>query len=84
MAYVIIAVVCAAVYFVVGYVLGHEAPRHEPKTWQLVRPAVQVEEIHDEGEAFAVVEVPKHSNPITAVLLFDGDRVRIFREQRHI
>ena len=78
-------IIAACVFtFCAGFILGGAITRPEVRTVEMTRPTVDVEEVPDEGEAYIIIEAPKHRHPLTSALIFDGDAVRIFREQRRV
>ena len=82
MAYLIIALLALSLLFI-GAVIGATLPVNVD-AWQLIRPAVVVEEMPEDGTAFLIIEAPRHANPISHALIFDGDTVRMFKEERRL
>lgn len=82
MGYVIIAILGVCL-LCIGGVIGAAIP--DPPPLFPTSPAlVAVEEVPEEGTAVLVVKAPDHVHPITCALIYDGDKLRKFKEDFEI
>lgn len=80
-----ILIICTCIFtFCAGVILGGAIHRDAVRVVDFNRPAVEAEDIPDQGETYVYVIVPEHKHPITAALMFDGDEMAIFKEARRI
>lgn len=82
MGYVIIAILGVCL-LCIGGVIGAAIP-NPPPLFYTPPASVAVEEVPEEGTAVLVVRAPDHVHPITCALIYDGDKLRKFKEELEI
>lgn len=82
MGYVIIAILGVCL-LCIGGVIGAAIPA-PPPLFYTPSPLVAVEEVPEEGTAVLIVRAPDHVHPITCALIYDGDKLRKFKEELEI
>lgn len=83
MGYVIIAILGVCL-LCIGGVIGAAISDPPPPMFYTSPALVAVEEVPEEGTAVLIVRAPDHVHPITCALIYDGDKLRKFKEDFEI